>query len=46
MIRKFFLDNTDLTAEEYDTHARHQWFLFAEEMKEKNLIDKIIGVDE
>jgi len=45
-IRQFFLDNTSLTAEEYDTHARHQWFLFAEEMKEKNLIDRIIGVDE
>lgn len=46
MIRQFFLDNTNLTAEEYDTHARKQWFLFANEMKEKNLIDKIIGVDE
>lgn len=46
MIRQFFIDNTDLTAEEYDTHARKQWFLFAQEMKEKNLIDKIIGVDE
>jgi len=45
-IRQFFLDNTDLTAEEYDKHARHQWFLFADKMKEKNLIDKIIGVDE
>ena len=45
-IRQFFLDNTNLTEQEYDTHARHQWFLFADEMKEKNLIDKIIGVDE
>ena len=45
-IRQFFIDNTNLTAEEYDTHARKQWFLFAEEMKEKNLMDKIIGVDE
>ena len=45
-IRQFFLDNTNLTADEYDTHARHQWFLFADEMKEKNLIDKIIGADE
>lgn len=45
-IREFILTNTNLTAEEYDTHARHQWFLFASEMKEKNLIDKIIGVDE
>ncbi len=46
MIRQFFLDNTELTAQEYDTHARHQWFLFADEMKKKNLVDKIIGVDE
>ena len=46
MIRQFILDNTDITAAEYDTHARHQWFLFAKEMKEKNFIDKIIGQDE
>ena len=45
-IRQFFVENTNLTTEEYDTHARHQWFLFADEMKEKNLIDHIIGVDE
>lgn len=45
-IRQFFIDNTMITAEEYDTHARKQWFLFAQEMKEKNLLDKIIGVDE
>lgn len=45
-IRKFFIDNTNISEEEYDTHARHQWFLFADEMKEKNLIDHIIGVDE
>lgn len=45
MIRQFFIDNTYLTAEEYDKHARHQWFLFAPKMKERNLIDKIIGVD-
>lgn len=45
-IRTFILDNTLLTAEEYDTHARHQWFLFANEMKEKGFVDKIIGKDE
>lgn len=44
-IRQFFLNNTSITVEEYDAHARHQWFLFPDEMKEKNLIDKIIGVD-
>ena len=45
-IRQFIIDNTDITAEEYDSYARHQWFLDAKEMKEKNLVDKIIGVDE
>lgn len=45
-IRQFFLDNTNISAEEYDSHARHQWFLCSEEMKKYNLIDKIIGVDQ
>ena len=42
-IRQFFIDNTNITAEQYDDHARHQWFLTAAEMKELNLIDRIIG---
>ena len=45
-IRQFIIDNTDITAEEYDAQARHQWFLNAQKMKEKNLVDKILGVDE
>lgn len=45
-IRQFFLDNTAITAEVYDEHARHQWFLFPDEMKKYNLIDHIIGEDE
>ena len=44
-IRDFIIKNTDITAELYDEHARHQWFLSAEEMKQYNLVDKIIGVD-
>ena len=44
-IKQFFLDNTNISAEEYDAHARHQWFLFSTEMKKYNLIDKIIGID-
>jgi ATP-dependent Clp protease protease subunit len=44
-IRKFIIDNTNITAEEYDTHARHQWFLSSDEMKQYNLVDKIYGVD-
>lgn len=45
-IRQFILDNTNITAEQYDAQARHQWFISATEMKELNLIDKISGVDE
>lgn len=43
LIRDFILENTNLTADEYDKHARHQWFLFAPKMKEKGFIDEIIG---
>lgn len=44
-IRQFILDNSKITAEQYDAKTRHQWFLTAQEMKELNLIDKIIGCD-
>lgn len=42
-VRQFFIDNTNITEELYDSHARKQWFLDAKEMKELNLIDSIIG---
>ena len=45
-IRQFIIDNTNITAEQYDSKARTQWFLTAREMKEANLIDVIIGEDE
>lgn len=41
-IRQFMLDNTNITAELYDSKTRHQWFLKADEMLELNLIDVII----
>lgn len=44
-IRQFFIDNTNITAEEFDSHSRKQWFMDATEMRRLNLIDKIIGVD-
>ena len=45
-IRNFILENTNITAEQYDSKTRHQWFLSAKEMKDLNLIDVIIGSDE
>lgn len=44
-IRKFLIENTSITPELYDSMTRRQWFIGAEEAKELNLIDKIIGVD-
>lgn len=44
-IRNFIIENTKITAEEYDAQARHQWFLSAQEMKQYNFIDKIYGID-
>ena len=44
-IRQFIIDNTNITPEEYDAQARHQWFLNAKQMLEKNMVDKIYGVD-
>ena len=45
-IRKFIIDNTNISSELFDSKARQQWFLDAHEMKELNLIDKIIGCDD
>lgn len=45
-IKDFIVKNTNITKEEYDSHMRHQWFLYADDMLEKGLIDRIIGVTE
>lgn len=45
-VRQFLIDNTKITAELYDSNARHQWFLTAKEMLELGLIDEIIGCEE
>ena len=45
MIRDYVIANTKITAEEYKANERRQWYLDAQEMKEKGLIDIIIGGD-
>ena len=45
-IRQFFIDNTNITEEEYDSHTRRQWFLTADEMYEAGLIDRVYGKTE
>lgn len=43
MIRDYVCSHTNITEEEYKTNERRQWYLTAQEMKEKGLIDIIIG---
>ena len=41
-IKDFFIKNTNITEELYDSKARKQWFIDAYEAKELNLIDVIL----
>ena len=45
-IRQFFIDNTNITEEQYESKSRHQWFLSSNEMYELGLIDRIYGQTE
>lgn len=45
-IRNFIISNTNITPENYDSHARKQWFLKAPECVELGLLDHIYGVDD
>ena len=45
-IRNFFITNTNITEEQYESKSRHQWFLSSDEMLELGLIDRIYGKTE
>lgn len=44
-IRDHVLAHSKLTPEEYDSKLRVEWYLFADEAKEKGFVDEIVGVD-
>lgn len=44
-IKQYILSNSNLTDSEYDSKFRVEWYLFAEEAKEKGFVDYIIGED-
>lgn len=44
-IKDYILSRSRLTGEEYDNKLRVEWYLFADEAKEKGFTDYIIGVD-
>ena len=43
--REFYLNNTNMTSEFLDEIADREYYMFADEAKEKGFIDKIIGID-
>ena len=44
-IKELILSRTNMTAREYDKNQRVEYFMFADEAKEKGFIDEILGVD-
>ena len=44
-IKKYVINKTKVTEEEYDNHLRQEWYLFAGEAKEYGMVDYIVGVD-
>lgn len=44
-VRDYILSHSSLSAEEYDAKLRVEWFMFADEAKEKGFVDAIVGTD-
>ena len=44
-VKNYIITNSKLTEEEYDSKLRVEWYMFADEAKEKGFIDYIIGED-
>ena len=44
-IKQYVLSRSKVTEEEYDSKLRVEWYLFAEEAKDKGFVDYILGID-
>lgn len=44
-IKDYVLSKTNITKKEYDSKRRTEWYMLAEEAKERGIIDYIVGVD-
>ena len=44
-VREYVLSRSRVTPEEYDSKFRVEWYMFADEAKEKGFTDYIIGID-
>lgn len=44
-IKEYIIAQSRLTAEEYESKYRVEWYMFSDEAKEKGFVDYIIGED-
>lgn len=44
-IKEYVLARSNISREEYDSKLRVEWYLFADEAKEKGFVDMVIGTD-
>ena len=44
-VRDYVLENSRLSKDEYDSKLRVEWYMFADEAKEKGFVDYIVGED-
>jgi len=44
-VKKYIIGSSKLSEDEYNSKLRVEWYLFADEAKEKGFVDYIIGVD-
>ena len=44
-IKQYILSRSKITSKEYDSKLRVEWYLFADEAKDKGFCDYIIGDD-
>jgi len=44
-VNEYITTNTNITSAELEDNSRKQWYLTASQLKEKRLVDHIIGVD-
>lgn len=44
-VKQYVLSRSNVTSEEYDSKLRVEWYLFADEAKDRGFVDCIIGTD-
>lgn len=44
-VKKYVISRSKITSDEYDSKLRVEWYMFADEAKEKGFVDYIIGED-